>query len=196
MSCSRPGINSAPEVESANVPKTKPKWKLGGYDLLKAVEYRSQSQSLWVRYRNNDVGETSTEALWRGRPGQPDWAKVRIDPENDGAILVPTLPGQPTIEGEIAEIPGDVLRAATDVDYRARIAAQEARWAKKIGERLAQIRKRHGSSMQKAAALARVDWERLAGIEAGRIAISHREALRIATALGWKHTDLFPELRR
>src|SRR5262249_34963390 len=111
-----------PRYGFARTMRNNPKWKRGDFYQLDTVEYRPESGRVRLRFRNNDIGEATTEELWRNRPGQPDWSKVTVDPETHGAILVPTFPGHPTLEREIAEIPGDLLRAATDVDYRAHVA--------------------------------------------------------------------------
>jgi hypothetical protein len=101
----------------------------GDYFLMERVEYHPHDDRLSVRFRNADEVEIPGAALWRDRTGQPDWKLVKIDSVTQGALLVPTLPGQPTLEGETAEIPGDVIRAATDAEFRTYIeslAAQRA----------------------------------------------------------------------
>src|SRR5712692_8733946 len=140
------GITCIPST--GKVVMANPKWKRSDFYQLDTVEYRPESGRVRVRFRNNEIGEATTEELWRNRPGQPDWSKVTVDPHTHGAILVPTLPGHPTIEGEIAEIPGDMLRAVTDVDYRAHIANRVARWAKRIGQELAGLREQRGLTQQ------------------------------------------------
>jgi DNA-binding XRE family transcriptional regulator len=169
---------------------TTARWKREGFFLLEAVEYRPESGRARVRYRNQDVGEALVEALWRNRPGRPDWGKVRIDPQTHGALLVPTHPGHPTTEGDVAEIPGDVLRAATDVDYRAYLANRLARRAKEIGQRLAQIREARGLTQKTLALSAGVEEWLVAGIESGRLEASLTTMGQLLTAMGASLQDL------
>src|SRR5438552_13991927 len=96
----------------------KKKWRRSDFFIIDAVEYRPEVDRIRVHFRNRDVGEVAPSALWRERPGQPDWNKVAIDPDSGIALLVPTLPGHPATEGAIAEIPSDVIRVALDEEFR------------------------------------------------------------------------------
>src|SRR5260370_6850745 len=98
--------------------RAKKKWQRSDFLIIEAVDYRPEVDQVRVRFRNRDVGEITSSALWRGRPGQPDWNNVAIDPATRSALLVPTLLGHPTTEGPIAEIPSDVIRVALDADFR------------------------------------------------------------------------------
>jgi DNA-binding XRE family transcriptional regulator len=154
------------------------------------VEFLPASAKVRLRFGNGDVGEAAAQALWQDRPGLPDWVGVRIEPETGAALLVPTVPGHPTREGDVAEIPGDVIRAATDVDYRAFVARRAARWAKEWGQKLARLREERGLSQQQVASAAGIDRERLAGIEEGRVEFSLAQATRILTAMGGTVEDV------
>lgn len=98
---------------------TRSKWQRGDFFLLDGVIYQDATDQLSIRFRNGDCVQVPGVVLWKNRPGQPDWRRVQVDPETRGALLVPTVPGHPTIEGTTAEIPGDVVRLATDTDYQA-----------------------------------------------------------------------------
>ncbi len=104
------------------------RWMRGEFFLLDSVTYDPNTERLRVRFRNGDVAELRSQELWQDRPGQPDWPLVRIDPDTRGAILVPTMADHPTLEGDTAEIPGDVLRMATDAEYRVYV------WGLCVGE--------------------------------------------------------------
>src|SRR5437867_2404302 len=108
--------------------ETKKKWNQSNFFILNAVEYRPEVDQVWVRFRNRDVGELATGALWRERAGEPDWNKISIDPATRSALLVPTLPGHPTTEGVIAEIPSDVSRVALDENFRNYLAKRATEW--------------------------------------------------------------------
>src|ERR1700722_893680 len=94
------------------------RWMRGDYFLLDSVAYEPNTGQLRVRFRNSDLVKVLTVDLWHDRPGRPDWHTVQIDPVTRGAIIVSTVAGHPTLEGDAAEIPGDVIRAATDAEYR------------------------------------------------------------------------------
>lgn len=106
---------------------TEPRWMRGDYFLLDAVAYDPGSNEVRVRFRNGDSVTAPVRDLWATRPGRADWSQVHVDPDTRGALLVPTLSGHPTLEGEIAEIPGDVIRRATDLDYRAYVDGLQMR---------------------------------------------------------------------
>lgn len=167
------------------------KWKRGEFFLLDTVNYRPESGQVQIRFRNNDLREAPIDSLWRGRTqGRPDWSKVSVDPDTRSALLVPTLPGHPAIEGEIAEIPSDVIRAATDVDYRAHVANRAARWAKRIGRKLAEARQAQGQTQQAVALAAGLEEGIVAGIESGRSETSLGTINKIFTVLGVSLHDL------
>jgi hypothetical protein len=107
---------------------TRKKWERSNFFIVEAVEYRPDDDRVRVRFRNRDVREIETSTLWGKRPGLPDWTGVRIDAATKSALLVPTVQGQPTTEGEIAEIPSDVIREAADEDYRSFVQKQAAAW--------------------------------------------------------------------
>jgi DNA-binding XRE family transcriptional regulator len=134
-----------------------------------------------VWYENHEVGEAPAHVLWDGRPGQPEWRKARVDPETRGALLVPSRPS-----GEVAEIPSDVVRAATDVDYRAYVSRRAAAWAKRVGLTVAQLREARGMSQKKLADSCRLDPSVVAAIERGRQECSAATISRLIEAMGAK----------
>src|SRR6266849_3768770 len=109
----------------------KGKWSQGRYFLLESAKYRPESDLVWLQFRNRDAFEVSGSMLWQNRPGKPNWKRLRIDPDTRGALLVPTA------QGAVEEIPGDVIRMATNADYRAYIVGVATRWAGNIGPHLA-----------------------------------------------------------
>jgi DNA-binding XRE family transcriptional regulator len=175
---------------------TKPRWRRSGFFRLDAVEYQPEERLVRVRFGNGDVGEVAAAVLWRDRPGKPDWPKVRIDPDTCGALQVPTLPGHPTREGELAELPGDVIRAAADVDYRAHVARRAATWARRVGREVARLREERGWTQREAGKAAGVEEWRIAGVESGRIETSLAVIERILKALGSSLQDLKATARR
>src|SRR5260370_14429896 len=96
------------------MPGTKKKWQVSDFLILEEVEYRPEADQVRVRFRDGDRGEVATWALWRERPGLPDWNRVGIDLATRSALLVPTFPGHPTTQGTVAEILSDVIRVQPD----------------------------------------------------------------------------------
>jgi hypothetical protein len=94
------------------------KWDTGVFFSLDAFEFRSASNTAWLRFQNGETCEVPVRHLWRGRSGKPDWERAHIHPEISDVLLVPTVPGHPAVEGLVAEIPSDVIRKLTDAEYR------------------------------------------------------------------------------
>jgi hypothetical protein len=120
------------------VTKGRPMWNRGSFFLLDSARYLGRSESVWLRFRNHDVYQVPCSILWQNRPGQPLWNRLRVDPETHGALVIPTS------QGEQEEIPGDVIRMATNADYRVYVVGLASRWADHIGRHLAGIRKARG----------------------------------------------------
>jgi DNA-binding XRE family transcriptional regulator len=168
---------------------TQAKWKRGDFFLLGKVTYLPDSKRIRIWFENHEVGETSAQVLWGSRPGQPDWPRVSVDSATRAALLVPTIPGHPTLEGETAEIPADVIRVATDVDYRAYVTRRAADWAKRVGRELAQIRESRGFSQEALARAAEMEEELIAAVESGRIEVSVTTITRLLQAMGANAPD-------
>jgi DNA-binding XRE family transcriptional regulator len=158
---------------------SKPGWKRGDFFLLDAVQFIPDRDLLRISYENHEVGETPAHVLWNGRPGRPDWSRARIDPDTRGALLVPTLPN-----GEEAEIPSDVVRAATDLDYRAYVTRRAALWGQRVGRKIAELRQTHRLTQQQLADIAAIDANVLSAIEKGRQECSLDLASRLFEAMG------------
>jgi len=163
---------------------TTPRWKRADFFLLGKVKYLPDSRHVRVWFENHEIGETAAQILWGSRPGQPDWSRVAVDSATRAALLVPTLPDFPTLEGEVAEIPADVIRVATDVDYRAYVTRRAAGWAKRIGRELTQIRESRGISQEALARAAEMEEELIAAIERGRLEIPLTTISRLVQAMG------------
>src|SRR5438067_10153504 len=114
---------------------SKPAWHRGDFFLLDAVQFLPAQGKLRIWYENHEVGEALAHILWNGRAAEPDWQRASVDAETRGALLVPTRPS-----GDVVEIPSDVVRAATDVDYRAYVSRRAAAWAKRVGRTIAELR--------------------------------------------------------
>lgn len=158
---------------------SRPAWNRPGFFLLNEVEFLPASKTIRIYYENHEVGEAPAHVLWNGRPGKPDWARMRVDPETRGALLVPTLAG-----GAEAEIPSDVLRAATDVDYRANVALRAAMWAKRVGQKIARLRRARGLSQRRLAQTVGLDAKVLSAIEKGRQECSLSMSMKLIEAMG------------
>jgi DNA-binding XRE family transcriptional regulator len=169
---------------------TKKKWDQSDFFILDTVEYRPERDQLRVRFRNRDVGEVATSALWRDRPGQPNWNEVAIDPATRSAILVPTLSGQPTTEGPIAEIPSDVIRVALDEEFRSYMADRATEWKRTFGQRVAALRKSRGLTRAAVALAAGVEEKVVTAIEGGQGEASLATIAKVVSAMGARLEDL------
>ena len=163
---------------------TKPAWNRGDFFLLDAVQFLPASAKLRVWYENHEVGEAPAHILWNGRAGEPDWQRASVDAETRGALLVPRRPS-----GDVVEIPSDVVRAATDVDYRAYVSRKAAAWAKRVGGAVAQLRLKKGISQERLAQAAGLDPSVVAAIERGRQECSAALIGKLIAAMGAKAPD-------
>jgi hypothetical protein len=111
-------------------------------------------------------------------------AKARINPESCGALLVPIIAGHPTTEGDIAKILGDILCAATDLDYRARVANRTTRRTKTIGRQLAELGEARGLTQKAVAQRTGLKEWQIVGIESGRLEASSTAIAIMVEAMG------------
>ena len=159
------------------------RWQRGDFFLLHSVQYVPKTRKLRVCFENFDVGEAPVHALWGGRSGEPDWKRVRIHEETRGALLVPTR-GPKAGARELAEIPADVVRAATDVDYRAYCARRAAAWAKRIGREITRLREKQGLTQESLARTSRLAKGVVSAIEDGRMEAPLATIAKLVEALG------------
>ncbi len=161
----------------------KPTWNRGDYFLLDTVEYLPTQGKVRVWFDNHDVREVSVHVLWGSRSSQPDWKRVAVDADTRGALLVPRKNNKANGNGA-EEIPSDVIRAATDVDYRAYVTRRAALWAKRVGRELAQLRHKRGWSQEDLARAGRIEEGILAALETGKIECSLLTITRLVEAMG------------
>ena len=93
------------------------KWRRGSFFLLREAEFHSKPNRVRVLFDDGDVLELACRVLWQGRAGKPLWNELRIDGTTRGCLLVPTQ------EGAVEEIPGDVIRATRDEEFRAYLSS-------------------------------------------------------------------------
>src|SRR5437773_3051369 len=184
----QPGIASTLEEKVMRMAKGRPRWSQGSFFLLDSARYQGESQSVWLRFRNHDVYQLSCSTLWQNRPGQPLWSRLQVEPETQGALLVPTL------ERCVEEIPGDVIRMMTNADYRAYMVGLASRWADRIGRHLALIRKARGFTQKAVAEAAGLGRVSLAKVETGKVEPSFSTVIKLLAAMGARIQDL-PDLK-
>ncbi len=163
-------------------------WSRGDYFLIHDARYLPRYGRVRVWYENFDVGEAPVHALWADRAGRPDWQRLQVDPETRGALLVP-IKGQNGSTRNRVEIPSDVVRAATDVDYRAFLARQAADWARRVGRELVKMRVRRGWTKDKLARRTRVDKGLIDAVENGRVEPSLTFITRLIESMGMNVPD-------
>jgi DNA-binding XRE family transcriptional regulator len=88
------------------------------------------------------------------------------------------------LQGQVEEIPGDVIRITTNADYRAYIVKLASRWADQIGKNLAAIRKARGLTQKSAAISAGLGRVSLAKVETGKVEPSFATVVKLLAAMG------------
>jgi DNA-binding XRE family transcriptional regulator len=111
-----------------------------------------------------------------------------VDPETHGALVIPTS------QGEQEEIPGDVIRMATNADYRVYVVGLASRWADHIGRHLAGIRKARGFTQKAVAEGAGLGRVSVAKVETGKVEPSFSTVVKLLAAMGARIQDL-PDLQ-
>jgi DNA-binding XRE family transcriptional regulator len=128
----------------------------------------------------------STRLASRGANGAallspPLWAKLRIGDTGD-VLEVPTL-------DTVIEIPWDRIRSIADPAFRAHLAAQAAKQARRIGNRVRTMRLEGGLTRVALAAKVEVTRQVIAELEAGKIEADIDLIQHIAVALGRRLRD-------
>jgi DNA-binding XRE family transcriptional regulator len=168
-----------------------------------AVTYANRQGMLDVTFENGDHFLVATESVLpiannapvrrvrlhpanRTAPPPPlDWAKLRIGETGD-VLEVPAL-------GAVIEIAWDRIRSIADPDFRAHLANQAAKRARRIGSRVRALRRQAGLTRAALADKVGVAREAIAGLETGKIETQIDLIEHIATALGKRLGDFAEE---
>ncbi len=147
-----------------------------------ACRYLPQQGMLDVSFRNGDRFQVPIEALVQSPLPSSSWERLRIGETQD----VLELPGRDSI----TEIPWDRIRCVADPEFRAHLADQAAHSARRIGQRLRELRQESGLTQEaiaRATGIARVTISRL---EKGLVQPTFEMLTRLLAALGKQPRDL------
>lgn len=157
------------------------KWDMEAYQRLASVKY--QAGTLMVQFEDGSLANlAATRALPPGSRGA-DWSRISFNPYE---ILVPTAAGE-------IEIPWSTIRVLTDWDYRAHLAAAAEEQARRIGERIRELRMSRNLTSKELAARAGIPPQSLSRIERGRHHVVFTTLQRILAAMGCSLNDLMIE---
>jgi DNA-binding XRE family transcriptional regulator len=115
------------------------------------------------------------------RPTSADWTQLRIN-ENGDVLEVPGT-------NEMIEIPWDRIRWIADPDFRAHLARQAAKRARRIGSRIRAMRLSAGLTRAALGHKVDVPRETIAKLETGKIEPLTELIEHIASALGRRLQD-------
>lgn len=135
-----------------------------------------------VSFRNGDRFEVPVEMLLREHARDARWDRLRIGETGD-FLEVP-------VEGNFTEIPWDRVRCVADAAFRRHMANQAAKSARRVAQRLAELRRESGLTQEAvatAAGLARVTVSRL---ENGALQPTYETLTRVLAAMGRRVEDL------
>ncbi len=157
------------------------KWEASAYRRIASATCRGEDLVIWFE----DHSHATVNRTRLIRPGTEGvrWDEMTVTPWE---IAVPT-------GGEPAAVPWSTIRALTDHDFAAYLAAladKEARW---VGSRLAALRRRRGLSGKDLAERADIAPQSLSRIEHGRHAIVFTTLRRLLAAMDYGLADLADE---
>ncbi len=109
-----------------------------------------------------------------------DWAQLTFTPSD---ITVPTLDG-------LVEISWSAIRALTDRDYAAHLAAAAQEQARLVGLRIKALREQRGLTSKELASRAGISPQSLSRIENGHHDVVYTTLQRILAAMGASLKDL------
>jgi DNA-binding Xre family transcriptional regulator len=157
---------------------TATKWGTREYQNMVSVE-RCDNQ-LRVLFKDGSSVAVDATRLLPSEAHGVDWSGLSFTPFE---ITVPTAAGE-------VEIPWSTIRALTDKDYSAHLAAAAEEQARKVGQRLRELRERRNLTGKEVAERAGITPQSLSRIEHGRHDVVYTTLQRILAAMGCSLKDL------
>ena len=158
--------------------KTTRRWDTPPYRRIAAA--RHEAEHLDVEFADGTRVRLPVVGLLPPRYRGPVWASVRSTPYE---VVVATAAGD-------CEIPWSAIRALTDPDYDAHLAAAAADQRRRIGQRVHELRIERGLGAEELARRAGLSPEELGRIEAGDPSIAFPPVQRLMTAMDGSVDDL------
>ncbi len=138
------------------------RWGTREYQHIASAEH--YDNCLRVRFEDGSSVAVDTARLVPPEVQSADWRRMTLTPYE---IAVPTADGE-------LEIAWSTIRALTDREYSAHLAAAAAEQARPVGRRLRQLRQSRKLSCQEVAERAGISARRLARIERGDPEVARR----------------------
>jgi DNA-binding Xre family transcriptional regulator len=157
---------------------TPKEWGTREYQNMVSAERRGDR--LRVRFKDGTCVTVEADRLLPADAPGADWTAISVTPFE---IRVPTATGA-------VEIPWSTIRALTDMDYSAHLAAAAEEQARKVGQRLRELRERRGLTGKEVAQRAGITPQSLSRIELGHHDVVYTTLQRILAALGCSLKDL------
>lgn len=158
-------------------------WNDHKYTAIAEAMYDPARDALTVRFWD---GDCVTVSAWRllGRGDRyPDWAHMEVI---DGMhVSIPT-PREPI------ELPGFMIRSVTDPIFAAHLARQAEESARRVGNKLKELRQARGLTAQQVAERVGMTQQGVSRIEQGRHAVSYPTLEKLLAAMGYTLKDLLP----
>ena len=162
-------------------PRTQRRWDTRPYRRIAAGRY--EADRLFVEFEDGTGASLAVTGLLPSRYRAPNWEAVRF---TSFEVIVPTAIGD-------CEIPWSALRALTDPEYDAHLAAAAVAQRERLGHRIRDLRVRQNLSIEELGKQAELRPEDLALIEAGDSSGAFPPVRRLVAAMGLDLADLDDE---
>jgi DNA-binding Xre family transcriptional regulator len=154
------------------------KWETRDYQHMVSVERRDEQ--VLVLFKDGSRVAVDAARLLPTEARGADWSAMTFTPYE---ITVPTA-------DEDVEIPWSTIRALTDRDYSAHVAAAAAEQARTVGNRLRELREGRGLTGKEVAERAGITPQSLTRIEHGQHGVVFTTLQRILATMGCSLKDL------
>jgi transcriptional regulator with XRE-family HTH domain len=154
------------------------RWDAPEYQRISSVHY--EAGGLAVRFEDGSEVTVEADRVLPPHAREVDWERLAFDPYE---ITIPTA-------DEEVEIPWSTIRVVTDKDYSAHLAAAAEEQARRIGQRIRELRRIRKLSSKELAERAGITPQSLSRIEHGRHDVVLTTLQRILAAMGYSLRDL------
>ena len=158
--------------------RPKKPWDAVAYLRIVAASYGADE--LIVRFADGTTGRVDVERTTRVQAQRPEWPALTW---NEYEVIVPTG------EGDF-EISSFGIRSLTDPSFHAHLQTRQAESARRVGQRIQELRQRRGLTRDTVAQRARIDPSCLLRIERGDHDGNLIEIERVVEAMGHGFKDL------
>ena len=162
--------------------QAKRRWDTSRY--MRIVDARYRGGDLFVTFADGTSASVDVDLVAPSSSGVLDWNTLQL---NDYFITVSTE------HGDDVEISWMAIRALTDAEFNAHLAATAEEDAKQIGRRVQELREHQNVRRSDLAARAGVAWDKLARIEQGQDGIDLLTLEALLTCMGHGWHDLATE---